>query len=366
MNIALSTFLVFIFVLPGLAFRTNYYATGFASKVPKSPSDIIVWSFVPAILIHGLSLTIIYEITGYKVDYEMIGHILFGHKDENTLQTDLINFQANFKPILVYNAWVNITGLILGVIVRLVVRAFSLDIKHRQIRFSNNWTYLLNGETLQFPSLTDNPKTKYLIEGTIAHALIIQENDRFLYSGELIDYYTNKHGELQTIVLSGGVCKKMSDDGTIFSEHRLNDTELIIPFNQIANLRLRFLALKSKKEYHVKEFHRQEYFHDIWEFTKKILFNLILFGINSIIFLAIIKSFSPIIGLSIYTFLTMAAYFIATGIKKVITNRITDLVEDISSSDDWEFVPLKLESIYDIAKNSGLFEDEGEESHVTV
>ena len=258
MSIALGTIIIFIIVLPGIVFKINYFTTDFAKRdKSKSFANDLIWAIIPSFLFHTIGLTLAYEIAGFKIDYMAFGHLITGTISPELLNKILNDFHANILPILTYNIWINLSAIFIGNMLRNIVRAFSLDIRWKLFRFNNKWCYLLTGESMQFHENYGDYKIKYSIDGLVADILVDREDKSLIYTGELLNFYTNRKGDLETLVLSGTYVKEFDTIAKRTQYKEIPDTEFIIPYKNVCNLNLRFYSLSIPNEEENINFYRK-------------------------------------------------------------------------------------------------------------
>ena len=263
MSFAFGTIVLFLIVSPGLLFKINYNTTEYSKKVSnRSVLDELILAIIPSIFLHIFGLWLAKEITGYTILYNDFGKILIGIKNENTIDLIINNFQKNITPIAIYCIWINLMAIFIGHTLRIFIRFAGFDIKYRILRFTNKWTYLLKGDSLQFPQHYDTLNIKYLIDFIMVDAIVWKEDETIIYTGILNDFYTNRDGELETIVIdtikeidskqsqrnnqqlklfgSDEVQNEKIQDGDV-----IEGTQFVIPYSEIKSLNLKYYTITS-------------------------------------------------------------------------------------------------------------------------
>lgn len=214
MNFALGTLLLFLLVVPGIAFRHAYTLGPLTKKYSKlSAFDDFIWAIIPGLIIQLLSAWIVNKVScSYYVDFTTIGKIFMGGPD---VSKEIEKIGNNIGLILIYNIVLIIISGILGIILRKVFRYFHFDHLFRLFRFSNEWHYILRGETDFFIEHKQSPKkglnlywdvirSKGRHDYTIINAVVRgHKNHCYIYSGILLFFNLNRDGSLDTIVLKG-------------------------------------------------------------------------------------------------------------------------------------------------------------------
>ncbi len=222
MNIAFGTFLLFLLVIPGIAFRNTYLFGPLSRKNSRSSAfDDFVWAIIPGVIIQ-LTGAFIINVNcpfGYYIDFGSLGKILVG--GENAV-TEFNAVQVNLGAILTYNLMLIITSGILGFLLRSSIRHWHLDHRWAFLRFSNEWYYILKGETKFFwENFKDAEERKQTIlerenfDTCKVHALVKAESSKsYIYSGFIHKFYLSKDGSLETILIYGAERRLLADDET--------------------------------------------------------------------------------------------------------------------------------------------------------
>lgn len=232
MNIAFSTILVFLFLLPGLAFRRLYFTGEFSKEYFRSSGfEIFFLGIIPAIAFHTIGYNSLPIILPLKIDLwfihlniplrainlEMIGMLLIGKGSEAYVLHAFSNIAANFNWIVLYNLGVTLVAGACGLIVKIIVRNMKLDRKIKILRFQNEWHYILSSEILDFPNV--KRKSPYRKEGKKLSAVWVDalvdlggKEGGALYSGILEDYKLSKDGGLELIYLTHANRRFIADD----------------------------------------------------------------------------------------------------------------------------------------------------------
>lgn len=202
MELAFSALLLFILVLPGIIFRYSY-SKGFGKWPIPSPtrslSDQIAYSLVSAGLLHLLWSWFVYTL-GQKIDLSAVVMMIMGSygKDEEYLLPAIQSFTHYPYKIAVYFLSLYLASALLGFCLHSLVRNRKLDLKHRFLRFDNDWYYLLTGEILEFGETEglDTPP-----DGVYLSAVINNGDKDYLYRGIIRDFFFDKNGNLDRVSL---------------------------------------------------------------------------------------------------------------------------------------------------------------------
>lgn len=148
MNIAVSSIIIFLFLLPGIVFRKFYYTEEFSKQYFKENFfSVFISSFVPSILIHIFVPSIV-NIAGYEVRLDFIGQIL---TTKDYPREAFENFQNHKGLVSVSFLITLLLGVVIGYFSKKVIRNFRWDMRYKLFRFKNVWHYIFSGEFFDFP-----------------------------------------------------------------------------------------------------------------------------------------------------------------------------------------------------------------------
>ncbi len=252
MNIALSTLVILIFLLPGIIFRRFYYTEEFSKQYfTANLFDTFTTSFVPSVLLQTGWYYLV-EYTNYPVDLGVIGELLTarGYPEKAVL-----NIERNITPIFWYNASIIVMSGVLGYGFKKIIRKNKLDRKFKLFRFQNSWHYLIKGEIFDFPRFPSLKKdTVEKIEFVFVDALVETDSGSMLYQGSLADYELSKNQELEHIALIGTKRKFMNgtDDTHL---HTIKGNLVVLPYCHIKNLNFTYFKWIQQEDgrLHLKE-----------------------------------------------------------------------------------------------------------------
>lgn len=232
MNIAFSTILVFLFLLPGLAFRRLYFTGEFSKEYFRSSGfEIFFLAIIPAIIFHTLGYNLTPYILPLKIDLwilhlhipklgidmERIGMLLIGKGSEVYVQESFSKIAKHYNYIVSYNIGITIIAGASGFIVKALIRNLKLDRWIKILRFQNEWHYILSSEILEFPKV--KRKSPYNRSGKTLSAVWVdalvdlgEKEGGTLYSGILEDYKLSKDGGLELIYLTHAYRRFIEDD----------------------------------------------------------------------------------------------------------------------------------------------------------
>jgi hypothetical protein len=243
MNLAFGTLLIFLLVVPGIAFRVAYFHGEFSKKFLKTSAfDDFIWALIPGVIIQFLATVIIQKCPSFdvEVDIESLGFLLMGAKDDSNVKTSFLSIQNNLWNILIYNgALISISG-ISGYMGRKMVRRFKWDIKSRLFRFNNEWYYLMTGEIVNFP---ENNFKAQKIDFVHVDVLTKTSKELIIYSGAVGGFYLSKDGGLSSVLISQAKRRVMDEDGDANPEYYdIPGQFMLLKSEEIININFRYIT----------------------------------------------------------------------------------------------------------------------------
>jgi hypothetical protein len=238
MNIALTSFVLFLLLVPGIIFRRFYYTGEFSKQYFKSSALELVFSTViPATLLHCLWMFLANKWFRQGIDVATVTDIITGNHSSKHWPATLTVFKNSYHNIVVYNIslWFFSAGI--GLLFKFIIRKTKLDRKIKMFRFQNEWFYLLSGEYLDFPKVRGNSKNILI---TYVDVLVKNEAGDFIYQGILEDYLLSKEGALELLYMSAARCRPM-DDSASKGFQKIHGRIFIIPYAQIKNINITYL-----------------------------------------------------------------------------------------------------------------------------
>lgn len=217
MTLALQALLVFFVALPGGICR-RAFNKGDERRAPESQkrplAEEVVGSVLLSCVLHAAwsAWTLLPFVPA--IDLRAVFTMLSGNYGDNEalLEEVLTATTSGSHPwwILAYTLSLCTTSLLLGSFARLLYDKYRLDLRFPQFRNRSMWHYTLRGELNDLkrkrPRTTS---TKVLI---CASAVVDVADCSYLYVGIVSDYFLNKDGSLDRIVLFGTKRRKLSAD----------------------------------------------------------------------------------------------------------------------------------------------------------
>ncbi|WP_149240311.1 hypothetical protein [Dyadobacter sp. 32] len=228
----------------------------------------VIASLLPAFFIHVVAIVLvecIYKDIDFPLLYKLLipptSTIYLDHEQQSSLGAQFINF-----------AFYILFGIVLAVSsalgLRFLVYRFNLDTRSTFFKFNSEWYYILSGR------LVDTPEYKRSF-GSITlpliyvHALVETKEQSLIYDGYLFEYELSESGDgLERIILIDVQRREMiktqktvksTSEGVekvtfVETYNKSNDRSsigeqlMVIPYNQIKNMTLTYLAIEDVDE----------------------------------------------------------------------------------------------------------------------
>ncbi|MGC3948350.1 MAG: hypothetical protein QM762_28235 [Chryseolinea sp.] len=236
MALALSTLSLFLFFLPGIAFKRAYLSSVFSRKAKFSGLvDEVFWAVFPSIIMHFVAfgiLSLAAALLNFQFNITQLFTVLIGNTSD---QPSVVSF-------LYYCVSVIGVAYVAGHVSRRVVRILKLDRRFRLFRFSNDWHYLLSGEFLDFPEVPDHPEE---VSFKLVNVLTQTGGDTMIYIGELIHFTLSDEGGLDTIVLKDAKRRFLKDDLVENRYYDIPGRYITIPYKTILNINIRYFYIEE-------------------------------------------------------------------------------------------------------------------------
>lgn len=264
MNLALPALIIILLILPGILLSYSY-RRGYALRSPIAigpiQHEIIIGLFL-ALIIQLILLPLANVVSGFEVDFQALLISLAGWPPINEVHIRhyIEASTSHTYLILIYLTASNMLALIVGILLHWVVRKNKLDLRYDFLRFNNEWYYLFTGEARIF----EQPQKDRSIQGIkeflkteidfiYISALVEQSNTSYLYWGALSDFYFDRSGKLDRIVLSNAYRRileedRNEDDSTsdLTDEgrfYKIAGDYFIIPYHEIININIEYFVL---------------------------------------------------------------------------------------------------------------------------
>lgn len=243
MNIALSTLVLVILLIPGFLFRRFYYSGEFSREYFKQNfSDLILPSLILSGIINTFCYSIIYVLGFHSDAIPAISTLLSGTTDSSRVSEAINTLFLEFYPGLSYFLFAGLIGAFAGFFGKYLVRTYKLDRRYKLFRFQNEWHYLFTGEILDFQDIQGSAKTAEL---TFVDALVNTSEGSVIYSGILSSYVLSSSTGIDRIYLSDTRRRYLKNDDQNDPEryYDMPGDFFVIFASQIINLHITYYSI---------------------------------------------------------------------------------------------------------------------------
>ncbi len=271
MNLIFQAVALLAFILPGLLFRSAYkqglwnYPLGrlgsFTEQVPRSLAHAawinFVWAWAVGRIHHAWPSTI------QDINYKAVIYWLTNKFGSNDMYFDTAVKSLTDHPsqVFLYFFFMYAFSIACGWAMYGAVRYLKLDRYVPALRFDNDWHYQLHGEILDFPDYIKRGGTadiKHKDRGwTIVVAVVDLKDQSCLYSGILIDFFFDQHGNIDRLLLVGAMRRSFDKDAAgddICSEsidparwYKIKGHYFVLRMSEIKTLNFDYIAAKDKE-----------------------------------------------------------------------------------------------------------------------
>ncbi len=256
MNLPLSTFLIFLFLIPGILYRRFYYSEEFSKQYFKeSFFGVFSSTFLPSLVLHSIGLIIVNLLTSHYINLNVVIDLVSKNPSESTIE----NVNNNIYLIIIYNFLLSLLAGLIGYLLRKIVRLNKLDREWKAIRFRNSWHYIVKGEFFDFDraNIELSNDTVEDIEFVFVSALVEVKESTFIYDGILVDYELNDQDSLNYITITASKRRKITDDCEIEENIKKDNSNnyypieghiLLLKYSEIKNLNFTYYTLERETE----------------------------------------------------------------------------------------------------------------------
>lgn len=237
MNIALSAVIIFILLIPPIAFYLSYSFGRFPKAGPKfTLLDGILASAIVSLFVHTIAILLI----KHEIRFDLLLKLIGGEIKDVENKITNAEFAYVIKQFALYNLIILLLFVLLGRACRWLVIFTNLNTQaHELFRLNNRWWYLFNG----FESDID------YFDLLLVDAVVDTKEGTIIYSGLLVNYICNGE-ELDRVYLRDAVRRefKVMKDGNIDTGEpaSIPGKTFCIPYKNIINLNLKFLILSEE------------------------------------------------------------------------------------------------------------------------
>lgn len=259
MEFALSALLILILLLPGFIFQ-NVYNKGYWRWNSPTSNPSITEQLPIGVVIAGILHFIwifLASATKHPVDLNAVMMLIlgtYGYENKN-FETAIHSVTNHPRSVLFYFTSLYFASAFLGYGVHKLIRMFKLDRKTKFLRFKNEWYYLLSGEVTEFKELK-NIYEKGLkgygeVDGVWLSAVVHHVERDYLYKGFVADFYFDKAGNLDVVLLRSisrrVLSKDLSPDVMDERYFEIAGDYFVLRYSEMSTINIEYLFLKKVK-----------------------------------------------------------------------------------------------------------------------
>lgn len=249
MNVALSTLILLLFLIPGFLFRRFYYTGEFSKQYFKQNfTDLVFPTLIPSLLFHAVGLYLISHspfTNAYALDIGVISGLISGVANYDQVNRALLNIYRYSDLILGYFLCISLISGVTGFLVKVFVRNLKLDRKLKLFRFQNEWHYIFSGEILDFPRVPGKAED---LDFTYVDALVKNDEGTIIYSGLLTEYVLSKEGGIDRLYLTDVKRRYLKND----EKEKPGESKyyympgqfFVLPFQHVVNLHITYYIVE--------------------------------------------------------------------------------------------------------------------------
>jgi len=205
--------------LPGFAFRSGFRKKEKTNLDHKPFAEATFLSVLSAMFLHSIWIFLASIFTSYSIDYKTAFILLVGQRGAD-LDHAMVSAMAHPYAIFAYHFSLLLISWSLGIVLRTVVIKWKWDCNGSYLssflKFDTPWYYLFNG--IGIGQKANNNERG--VDGVFVSAIVTVNTTRtFLYTGILSDYYIDKDGVLDRLILTNSTRRKIEDDKEIISAY---------------------------------------------------------------------------------------------------------------------------------------------------
>jgi hypothetical protein len=181
-------------------------------------------------------LNVFWAIAGYKIgptdvqpNEAAFVQLLAGSSQSSSYATALDWFGHNLGWLSFYFISMYVVAMLLGLLLRFLVRKYELDLKIPGLKFSDSWRYVLKGENL--PNRADI--------AVYVDLMVEIDKTAYLYSGLLADYWYDSSGDVDALMLTGAT--KLPASALTTTPTAIPGEYLIFRCKHVQNINVRYL-----------------------------------------------------------------------------------------------------------------------------
>lgn len=240
MNIALSAVIISILLISPVVFYLSLFIGKYPRATPKfSLFEGILASAVISLFIHSVAISCI----PYDIRFDILIKVLGG--DLKNVESTIHNyeFKKAVKDFALYNFSIFLIMIILGRIVRWIIKKFDLRSGNDIYNLYNKWWYFFNGYYA-------NANT---FDFVFVEAVVDTKDGTMIYSG-FLEHFETRDGELDRLYLKDTIRREFKHLDNLGS-HLVNEPgqpvqipgmSFSLKYENIINLNVSFLLIDEE------------------------------------------------------------------------------------------------------------------------
>ncbi|WP_116126200.1 hypothetical protein [Lewinella sp. IMCC34183] len=246
MSLALSTVVLFILLLPGIAFRRLYYSEEFSQQYFRENLFLVFTATIVPSLMFQLVWYWLGQLFTPAPSLSALGELVSG----DSVTAALAGVENDLRWIVLHQGSLCLLAGLTGFAARKVVRSRKWDRRYKLFRYRNNWHYTLKGEFFDFPRAEYNLERDTVEDIELVSVNAVQDTaaGSYLYMGLLVDYELAADGGLKTISLKAVRRRPLTQDAPPSDPHvdrfyRIKGHMMVLKYDELKNLNLTYLKL---------------------------------------------------------------------------------------------------------------------------
>lgn len=243
MNFAFNSIVIILLILPGIIFTLSLYNSDEPfDYTPLTHKTII--SLFATVVFPFIWTPLFIKITSYEINFSKLLEIVAGQNINQLLQSITLSDLSYF---CIYIITIYIFAFVVGVILNKLIKGFKLDAKFKMLKLESPWYYLLKGYDWEIgePDLI-------IITATVELA-----GKGYLYNGYLENYYLDKNGELDRLILTNTRRRNIKNDHRSEKHgektakslddrfYPIDGHNFVLKYSDIKSLNIQFLKIDS-------------------------------------------------------------------------------------------------------------------------
>ena len=238
MNIAFPALLIFLLVLPGLIFNFAFYKIDNTALTYIPFTNKTVISSVVTIILHAVGLLVITHVVHHSLHINALLILISGTHDAeySAVITSLTSSYLLFSAV--YLLVIYLIAYLCGYFLRSLIGRWEWD-RYSFFEIDSPWYYLFKGYEWQ-----DGQSAGVRIAATLE-----MSGECYLYVGILEKFFLNGGGNIDRLVLTNAMRRKISNDkkngetDLLKRFYPIDGDYFVLKYSEIKNLNVQFLKI---------------------------------------------------------------------------------------------------------------------------